>query len=132
SERARVAASAARERARELAASALCWQAPEGTPPEIAAALVEGTMLADYRFDRHKSAPPEDPGAPPKQLERLIVSSAVELGQPVAEAALVTRAVNAARDLQNRPGNDLTPTALAEYAEALGTEIDGLSVETEG
>ncbi len=30
---------------------------PERRRPEIAAALVEGTMLADYRFDRHKSAP---------------------------------------------------------------------------
>ncbi len=50
----------------------------------------------------------------------------------MADAALVTNAVNAARDLQNRPGNDLTPSALAAYAEALAGEIDGLSVETEG
>ncbi|HEY2216747.1 MAG TPA: M17 family metallopeptidase, partial [Solirubrobacteraceae bacterium] len=41
-------------------------------------------------------------------------------------------AVNAARDLQNRPGNDLTPSALAAYAESLAREIEGLSVETEG
>ena len=36
-------------------------------------------------------------------------------------------AVNAARDLQNRPANDLTPTALAERAQALeGVTVDVL------
>ncbi|HEY2182291.1 MAG TPA: M17 family metallopeptidase, partial [Solirubrobacteraceae bacterium] len=52
--------------------------------------------------------------------------------ETVSAAALVADAVNAARDLQNRPGNDLTPTALAAHAEALAREIDGLSVEVEG
>ena len=131
-ERARVVAAAVRERTRELATVALCWQAPADGSPEVAGALVEGTMLADYRFDRHKSAPVEDPAAPPKRLERLILSAPEDLGETVAGAALVTDAVNAARDLQNRPGNDLTPSALAAYAEALAGEIDGLSIETEG
>jgi leucyl aminopeptidase len=130
-ERARVVAAAVRGRTREFSTVALCWQAPEDSP-EIAAALVEGTMLADYRFDRHKSAPAEDPGAPPKTLERLIVAASQDLSETVADAALVTGAVNAARDLQNRPGNDLTPSALAAYAEALAGEIEGLSAETEG
>jgi leucyl aminopeptidase len=130
-ERARVAAAAVRGRTRELSTVALCWQVPEDSP-EIAAALVEGTMLADYRFDRHKSPPAEDAGAPPKTLERLILAGSADLSETVAEAALVTSAVNAARDLQNRPGNDLTPTALAAYAEALAGEIEGLSAETEG
>ncbi|MFI4989536.1 MAG: leucyl aminopeptidase family protein [Solirubrobacterales bacterium] len=131
-ERARVVAAAVRERARELSTVALCWQAPNAGSPEIAGALVEGTMLADYRFDRHKSALVEAPAAPPKRLERLIVSAPEDLSETVADAALVTNAVNAARDLQNRPGNDLTPSALAAHAEALAGEIDGLSVETEG
>jgi leucyl aminopeptidase len=131
-ERARVAAVAARERARELSTAALCWRVPDERAPEIAAALVEGTMLADYRFDRHKSAPDDDPGAPPKTLARLVVSAGEDVGATVEQAALVTRAVNSARDLQNRPGNDLTPTALAAYAEALAGEIDGLSAESDG
>lgn len=131
-ERARVAAAAVRERARELSTAALCWALPQPGSPEVAAALVEGTMLSDYRFDRHKSDPAADPGTPPKALERLILSGAAGLGETIADAALVTGAVNAARDLQNRPGNDLTPSALAAYAEALAGEIDGLSAETEG
>ena len=39
-------------------------------------------------------------------------------------------AVNAARDLQNRPANLLTPTALAERAQALeGVSVDVLDRE---
>ena len=134
-ERARVAAAVARGRAIELSTRTLCWQTPLGVGAEIAAALAEGTILADYRFERYKSATAQsdDPEPPPaKQLERLIVSAAPGAETTVAEAGLVAEAVNSARELQNRPGNDLTPTALAEYASALGGEIGHLSVQTEG
>jgi leucyl aminopeptidase len=135
-ERARVAAVAASERARELATRTLCWELPEtsgAAPGAIATALVEGTILSDYSFDLFKSASAdEDAGSPPKHLEHLIVSGASGLEQTVAEAALVGEAVNRARDLQNRPGNDLTPTALAEYAKALEQQVEGLAVEVEG
>ncbi len=97
---------------------------------------MQGTILGDYSFERHKSSPGEGAqGAadePPKHLERLIVAGSDGLETTVAEATLIGEAVNRARDLQNRPGNDLTPSALAEYATALGAEIDGLSVEVEG
>jgi leucyl aminopeptidase len=138
-ERARAAAAGAQARALELATETLCWRAP-GENLAVCAALVEGTALADYRFDRHKSAPrgEEQSAAPkaPKHLQGLIVSGAgieeQDLERTVAEAAIVSAAVNAARDLQNRPANDLTPTALAEHARALALQIDGLTVETEG
>jgi leucyl aminopeptidase len=133
-ERARVVGAVVGERARELSTRTLCWQAPADGDPAIAGALVEGTMLGDYRFERHKSAPADGEGSEdaPKQLEQLIVSGPAGLQDPVATAALVGEAVNRARDLQNRPGNDLTPTALGEYAKTLGEEIEGLSVEVEG
>jgi leucyl aminopeptidase len=144
-ERARVAAAKALERAKEISTRTLCWQLPAGVGADaagaIAGALVEGTALADYSFERHKTVPKqsgEDAGKePPKHLEKLILASAaaenpVELERIVTEAATVSDAVNEARDLQNRPGNDLTPTALAEHAKALGGEIEGLSVEVEG
>jgi leucyl aminopeptidase len=135
-ERARVAGAVARERTRELSTLTLCWQAPADTDPAHRAALVEGTVLADYSFERHKSAPADPSKAsegPPKQLQRLIVSAPeANLDRTVAEAALLAQAVNAARDLQNRPANDLTPTALADYARGLGEEIESLTVETQG
>ncbi len=139
-ERARVAASVASERARETATRTFCWVLPTGATmasgvDEIAAALVEGTILSDYSFDTHKSAPAgEDAGedAPPKHLERLIVSGPDGTETAVAAAALVGEAVNRARDLQNRPGNDLTPTALGEYAKALERDLEGVTVQVEG
>jgi leucyl aminopeptidase len=134
-EQARVAAAAARARAHEISTRVLCWELPAGGGDDLAAALVEGTIISDYSFDRYKSSGGESGGSEteePKHLERLIVSGAGQLEAPVSRAALVAEAVNAARDLQNRPANDLTPTALAEHARRLSEEIDGLSVEVEG
>ncbi len=136
-ERARAAAAGAHARALELATRTLCWQAPAEGGAEVCAALVEGTTLADYRFDRHRSAPPDAEDTAPKHLGALVISApgtadAAELERRVSEAATVAESVNAARDLQNRPANDLTPTALATHARALAQEVEGLSVETEG
>ena len=130
-ERARVAAAAAGARAREISTRTLCWAAPGDGAPTAAAALVEGTLLGDYRFELHKSARGDDRDAP-RRLERLLVAGGAEIAQSVADAALVAAAANRARDLQNRPGNDLTPTALGEYARALGERSSTLSVEVEG
>jgi leucyl aminopeptidase len=132
-ERARVAAAMARERAREISTRVLCWQAPSAEE-DVVAALVEGTMLADYSFDSHKSQPKEKPDADakPKRLEGLVLTGDGDLEEIVRDAESVSEAVNEARDLQNRPANDLTPSALAEHARRLGEEIEHLSVETEG
>jgi leucyl aminopeptidase len=141
-ERARVAAALARGRARELSTRVLCWKVPAtgqgqadvDASAAVAGALVEGTILADYSFDLHKSVPAggQSADAKPKRLDGLIVSGGGPIESAVADAAIVAAAVNAARDLQNRPGNDLTPTALADYARALGDEIDELQVEAQG
>ena len=157
-ERARVVAAAVHARALEIGTRALSAQLGSDVGGgEIAAAFVEGTILADYRFELYKSAASEDAGArgggeqgggaqgggeaPVKHLERLIVSAPDEssgesgedgLRERVARAALVAEAANSARELQNRPANDLTPTALAQYAVALAGEIEALSVEVEG
>ena len=147
-ERARVIAAAVHARALEIGTRALCAQAPADVGVEIEAALAEGTILADYRFELYKSAASGDAGAqtgdenPVKHLERLIVSAPNgsggesagedELQARIARAALVAEAANSARELQNRPANDLTPTALAKYAVGLTGEIEALSVEVEG
>ena len=52
-EQARVAAAAVAGRAKELGAVSLSWAAPEGDG--VAGALVEGTLLGLYTFDRFKS-----------------------------------------------------------------------------
>jgi leucyl aminopeptidase len=133
-ERARAAAAAACGRAREISTQALCWMLPDGAGPAIAAGLVEGTILADYRFDQAKgqAAAEADLDAPPKHLEALVVAGDPSLDQTVPQAAVVAEAANRARDLQNRPANDLTPSALAEHATAMAGELELLSVEVEG
>jgi leucyl aminopeptidase len=137
-ERVRVAAAIARGRARELSTKTLCWIAPTGgdeaANAALAAAVVEGTILADYRFDAHRSpaSAGETDAEPPRHLDGLIVSAPGDLERAVAEAALVADHVNGARDLQNRPANDLTPAAFADHARALAAQIEHLSVEVEG
>ena len=126
-ERVRVAAASALGRARELGANRLCWEVPHKVGPEIAAAIVEGTLLTAYRFDRFKSEPPKEPAG----LEALVVSAHDDLQTVVGEAEIVARAVNATRNLQNAPANEMTPTALADAALVLG-ELDGVTVEVEG
>ena len=92
----------------------------------MAAALVQGTLLAAYRFDTFKP----DAKRPAPELEALMLSGAA-IRRSVARAALVTAAQNRARDLGNRPANELTPPALADYATALDGH-DGISVEGDG
>jgi leucyl aminopeptidase len=126
-ERMRVAAASALGRARELGAKRLCWEVPHKVGPEIAAAIVEGTVLSGYRFDRFKRKPPEEPAG----VDALVVSAHDDLSAVVAEAEIVARAVNSARDLQNTPANAMAPRHLADVARALG-DLDGVQVEVEG
>ncbi len=123
----RVATAAALGRARELGVKRLCWEVPHKVGPEIAAAIVEGTLLTAYRFDRYKSKPPEEDGG----LDALVVSAHDDLTDIVAEAEIVARAVNSARTLQNTPANEMTPTHVADAARVLG-ELDGVTVDVVG
>jgi leucyl aminopeptidase len=121
-ERARVAAATALGRALEVGATRLCWELPHKVDDAIAGAFVEGTVLAAYRYDAYKSKADDDAGDDDGVEELLVsahhdVSAAVEIGRVCAEAA------NAARDLQNAPANDMTPTRLAGEARRLADEL---------
>ncbi len=123
-ERARDVAAAVHGRARELNATHLCWEVPHHLEDAGVAALVEGTVLAGYRFDRYRNHPDDD-GA----LEELILSAHYEIGPTVATAAVIAAAQNRARDLQNTPGNELTPERLAHRAQEIAAEVEGVSAE---
>ncbi|MHB8492044.1 MAG: leucyl aminopeptidase [Solirubrobacteraceae bacterium] len=159
-ERMRVAAATAQARALEIGTRTLCWELPippaateasstgqrarQAGPADMAAAVVEGTLLADYRFERFKSLDAAGEGDARRHIERLLVAAPAqaEPGSPannsdpidaaVSRAAVVCEAVNSARDLQNRPGNDLTPSALGAYARELAGAISDLTVEVAG
>ena len=132
-ERLRVAAALAAKRAGSLDARTLAWSVPGAgdlDPAQAAAALVEGTVLAGYRFDRYRSSDPEDP--PPSQIEALTLSSEAELGREAEAARIAAEAANRARELQDTPSNDLTPAVLAQRAEELAAGHDSLEIEVLG
>ena len=123
-EAARVVAAVVGRRARELGARHLCWELPRGVDAGRAAGLVEGTVLEGYRFTRYRPSP-EDPA-----LEQLTISAPADpdLTDAAHRASVLAAAQNRARDLGNRAPNDLTPTALADYAVALGERHDAVTV----
>ena len=131
-EGARAGAARLARRAAELGAKSLCFELPQGFDDEATAmAVVEGAILASYRFDRYKEPPASDAersGA----LEELIISAPSDLTAALARAQVVAEAANAARTLQDTPSNDMTPTALAARARELAAELDTLTVEVEG
>jgi len=123
-----VAALAAKEAAR-LEAGSLAWALPESDDAGAAvAALVTGTVLAAYRFDRFKS----DEGDDAPGLESLTLLAPAELADDAATATVAAEAQNRARDLQLTPANVATPTFLAERAEEIAAGSDALSTEILG
>ena len=130
-ERARVSAAKVAKRAAELGARALCWELPAGSGDAVAGALVEGTILASYRFDRYKE-PPKEESEREVPLEQLILSAPTDVGAAVERARVIAEAANAARVLQDTPSNDMTPTDLANRASELAGELANLSVDVDG
>jgi len=87
-------------------------------------ALVEGTVYGAYDPGLFKRGYAERPEL------TLALAGADELRDAVERAATVARHIDRARDLSNRPPNELTPTALAEHAASL--DHPALSVESFG
>jgi len=123
-EEARVAAAAAAGRAKEVGAVSLSWAAPGGEG--VGAALVEGTLLKLYSFDRFKSQANGNGDDGVESLE--IAGDSVDAGE-VERGRVAAAAANAARDLQNLPANVATPTFLAERATEIGDQHEALEVE---
>jgi leucyl aminopeptidase len=122
-EQARVAAAAAAARATELGAVSLSWAAPAGEG--VAAALVEGTLLKLYTFDRFKSQGGDNSGG----VESVELAGDAVDGDEVERGRIASVAANAARDLQNLPSNVATPTFLAERAGEIADQHAALEVE---
>jgi leucyl aminopeptidase len=122
SEGARVAAAEVAARAKELGTVSLSWAAPDG--PGLPGALVEGTLLRLYSFDRFKASE-DEPGG----VESLEIAGDAVAEDELERARVAAVATNAARDLQNLPGNVATPAYLAERAGEIADEHDSLEVE---
>jgi leucyl aminopeptidase len=133
----RIAAATAFGRAKELGAGVICWELPhKAREHHPARAVVEGTLMADYRFRAFKGAGggPDDGEDDERAsgVRELIISDHDDRRAAVARAVTVTAAVNAARDLQNTPANHLTPTALGRRAQELAGAHPTLTCEVRG
>ena len=130
-ERIRLAAAVAAKRAAELDASSLAWLLPAGDDDGATAdALVTGTILAGYRFDRFKSA--DDDAPPPARIESLTVLAAEGVAAAAEAARVCAEAQNRARDLQSLPANFATPSFLSRRARELASHHEGVSAEVLG
>jgi leucyl aminopeptidase len=96
-------------------------------------AMLPHLALADYAFERYKSAPKKVRTAgdttavvvPPETVGLAALSAAAR------EAAIVAEAVSWARDLGNTPANDLGPAELARAAREAGRR-DGVKIRVLG
>jgi leucyl aminopeptidase len=129
-ERLRVVAAIASRGAGAYDATAIAWDVPATVTlgaGDAVAALVEGTVLAGYRFDRYRS---NDSDEPSKRIERLVLAGVEGDVAAEAEAARVAaEAANRARELQSLPANELKPESLAERAREIASGSDAVSVE---
>jgi leucyl aminopeptidase len=127
-EKLRVAAALAAKEAKKLEASSIAWTLPEADVAAAVEALVTGTILAAYRFDRFRKLDADDS----PRLEALTVLAAPELAEAAETARRSAEAQNRARDLQNTPANVATPSFLAERAEEIAAGAESLSAEILG
>ncbi len=129
-ERLRVAAAIAAKATGPYEARSIAWRVPASEavgPAEAAGALTEGTILADYRFDRYRSADQDDSSP---RLERVVLAEVGDDAGPEVEAArIASEAANRARELQGLPANELRPESLAERAREIADGHDAVSVE---
>ncbi len=130
-ERLRLAAALAAKEAGRLEAAGLAWLLPDcGDAEAAAAALVTGTILGSYRFDRFQSADPERPTPP--RLESLTLLGPQGVAAAAEAARVCAEAQNRARDLQSLPSNVATPSHLADRAEQIAAGSDAVEAEVLG
>ncbi len=130
-ERLRVAAALAAQEAGRLEASSIAWALPESDDEDAAAeALVTGTVLGSYRFDRFKTADPESP--PPPRVESLTLLAPEGVAPAATTARVYAEAQNRARDLQMTPANVVTPSFLSRRARSIASEHPAVSADVLG
>jgi leucyl aminopeptidase len=127
-EKLRVLAALVAAEAAKLEATSLAWALPAAEDEEAAAeAIVTGTILGSYRFDRFKGGDEDD--GPGPALETLTVLGPAELAGAVETARIYSEAANRARDLQETPANFNHPEDLAARAEEIAAGSDKVTVE---
>jgi leucyl aminopeptidase len=129
-ERARVAGAIAARNASSLEAYSLALTGPEAADPRaVATAMVEGAILASYRFDRFKSMKDDEEEGDGGRLEEIAVLGDAGLAEAVEASRIAAEAENFARELQDLPSNVVTPSYLAGRANAIAEEHENVTCE---
>jgi leucyl aminopeptidase len=132
-ERLRVAAALTAKEAGRLEAGSVAWALPEsGDDVAAAEALVTGTILGSYRFDRFKGKGTSGDDAPAPGIESLTLLGPESIAAAAETARVYAEAQNRARDLQSTPANFATPSYLASRAEEIAAGHEAVSVEVLG
>jgi leucyl aminopeptidase len=130
-ERLRVAAALAAKEAARLELDSIAWALPESADEGAAAeALVTGTILGSYRYDRFKGTDADEPA--PARLESLTLLAPEGLAAAAETARVYAEAQNRARDLQSTPANFATPSYLASRAEEIAAGHEAVTVDVLG
>ncbi len=100
-------------------------------PRECAEAIVEGTALGLYRFDRYMTKRNGDDDGERGELESLALveidpDRVADLEAGVARGEVFADAAALARDLVNEPPNRMSPSDLAEAAQSVAADSDAL------
>ena len=114
---------------RDLGAKSIGIPTPSDAPPEMIQAATEGSLLALYQFNQHKTEGLDEV----KELDAITFLVSDEDGKSTLDEAValgdaIARGTLLARDLSNQPGNKLTPTVLAEKAQEVA-DSTGLNCE---
>jgi len=131
----RTAAAKAAGRAASIGATSMAWLLAAGdsplSPAAEAAAVVEGAAIGPHNPGRWKTSSGDNESKP---LERLILcgGDAEAVAAEARRANVVSTWTNRCRDLVNAPGNELTPAALAAFAEETAGRFQTLRFEALG
>jgi leucyl aminopeptidase len=129
----RTAAAELARRASEIGGDTVAWVLDEGAsvlpPSELAHAIVDGTALGPYDSGRWKTGENSR-----RAVERLVFCgpAAEGLTDEIGRANVVAEWTNRCRDLVNAPANELTPAALAKWAESTVSTHPLISLEVLG
>lgn len=112
----RLAAAKAVKEGKRDNVSDLALMAPDQPQFRITKALVEGSLLGAYRFDKYRRFGHD--GEPDVKVVNIVSGDE----QGVKEGIAAASAQNFARDLANEPGNVVTPEVLADVARDLAAK----------
>jgi leucyl aminopeptidase len=104
---------------------AISTQAAEHLDAEAAGrSLAEGVLMGLYRFDRHHTRAEDRPRSTVEAVMLVDANSRRQAGleRGIEVGCILAEAANLSRDLANEPANLMTPTIMAERAQAMAAE----------